>query len=198
MAAVLLPALPGPRDMTVTYVDWGGTLRPALGGPAQRLNRLGTRHRAEFVMPPMPIDTARIWVQRLKRGLHDGVIMEFPQPGFSSGLGSGTVAVATSGGATLPVQLVAGIDGRVVLEGQYLSTGNGAWQLYAVDADTLVPNDGLVSLGVTPLLRTPLLQGNSVRFTEVLIQGSLTGDEQSWTVNTAHHYGLSFGIEEDA
>src|SRR3546814_3983584 len=66
MAVIVLPSDPAPNGATPMRRDFGGTLTPLLGGPEQRINRLGTRLGIRVSMPPMRNgDNGRIFVSRL-------------------------------------------------------------------------------------------------------------------------------------
>src|SRR3546814_1410678 len=66
MAVIVLPSDPAPNGATPMLRDFGGTLTPFLGGPEQRINRLGTRLGIRVSMPPMRNgDNGRIFVSRL-------------------------------------------------------------------------------------------------------------------------------------
>src|SRR3546814_13730708 len=67
--------------MTPRLLDWGADQAPVLGGPMQRITRLGSRHAVDVQMPPMDYPDAMAWLQRLKRGKTDPVLMTFLQPG---------------------------------------------------------------------------------------------------------------------
>src|SRR3546814_3371142 len=65
MAVIVLPSDPAPNGATPMLRDFGGTLTPFLGGPEQRINRLGTRLGIRVSMPPMRNgDNGRIFVSR--------------------------------------------------------------------------------------------------------------------------------------
>lgn len=196
MAAIALPSSPAPSEMEVHYLDWGGRLVPALGGPAQRFNRLGNRHRVDVTLPPMTVANARLWVQRLKRGQHAGVLTEFLQPGFTTTLVSGAVSQAVAAGSTIPISGLP--PGATIAEGQWFSViVAGVRQLYSSDQSVVVNGAGAALVGVTPMLRSSIAAGAVVEFAAPMIEGSLAGDKLSWTIDAAHHYGLQFSIEED-
>src|SRR3546814_3952066 len=66
-------------------------------------------------MPPMDYPDAMAWIQRLKRGKTDRVLMPFLQPGLSlTGYTNGT---ATGSGSTLAFTGI----GKALVEGQFFS-----------------------------------------------------------------------------
>src|SRR3546814_736898 len=104
-----------PVAMTPRLLDWGADQAPVLGGPMQRITRLGSRHAVDVQMPPMDYPDAMAWIQRLKRGKTDRVLMPFLQPGLSlTGYTNGT---ATGSGSTLAFTGI----GKALVEGQFFS-----------------------------------------------------------------------------
>lgn len=188
--AIALPSYPGPASATPRFVRWGSNLIPSLGGPVQNLTRLGDRHALDVTMPPLSYRDAMAWVQRLKRGLSEGVIFEFPQPGFNTGApGSPLVNGAHAGGTTLSIKGLS--SGYSLAEGQFLSIIHvGRRYLYSANAA------GSASVVITPMLRTPLSNNDLIEIQTPMIEGYLEGDEQGWTIDAAHHVGLSFTIVE--
>src|SRR3546814_160979 len=106
MAVIVLPSDPAPNGATPMLRDFGGTLTPFLGGPEQRINRLGTRLGIRVSMPPMRNgDNGRIFVSRLLQAKQDRLLMDWPQPGFTIGApGSPLVSTAASGGTALAIK----------------------------------------------------------------------------------------------
>src|SRR5687768_7561060 len=103
--AITLPTTPGPASARVRMLDFGGNLIPVLGGAVQRISRLGSRHAVDVALPPMSYDDARAWIQKLKRGKFDRVVMAFPQMDFAVGSpGTAAIAVAATGGTTISVK----------------------------------------------------------------------------------------------
>src|SRR3546814_4183236 len=101
--------------MTPRLLDWGADQAPVPGGPMQRITRLGSRHAVDVQMPPMDYPDAMAWIQRLKRGKTDRVLMPFLQPGLSlTGYTNGT---ATGSGSTLAFTGI----GKALVEGQFFS-----------------------------------------------------------------------------
>lgn len=139
MAAVALPTSPGPVEAKPRFLDWGGELVPALGGPVQRLSRLGSRHAVEFVLPPMTMASAMAWTQRLKRGKNDRVLIPYPLMGFAPGSsGTPTIRTAASGGTTIDIRGVS--RSHTLSEGQSLSiVVGGKRYVYSCDnAETAI------------------------------------------------------------
>lgn len=195
--AVTLPTTPSPSSASARLLDWGADQVPSLGGPAQRLSRLGSRFAVDYEMPPMEYETAMAWIQRLLRGKTERVLIEFFQPGFSAGSpGSPKVATAATGGTSLSLKELS--SGYRIKEGQFFSIVHGGRRyLHSANADATATG-GAATVGITPMLRTAISVNDVVEIATPMIEGTLSGDETGWTVNTAHHVGISFTVMEAA
>jgi len=197
--SILLPATPEPGSATPSYIDYGGILRPFLGGSDQKLNRLGNRFACDFTMPPMLLaETGRIWVSRLVQARQTGAIMEWPQPGFETGSpGLPTVRGSGAGGTNLPLKSVSA--GYTIVEGQFLSVIHGGRRyLHMANADATADSTGKVSVSISPMLRFTPTDGDVVEIARPMIEGFVEGNEQPWDLDTARTTGLSFRIREAA
>lgn len=194
--AIMLPPRPKPQSATMRLLDFGSDMQPVLGGALQRVSRLGNRHAMDVQMPPMRYPDAMAWIQRLKRGRVERVIMEVTQPDFSMAEERVTVVnQAVSGGNTIKIQGL--LPSFVLKEGQFLSILFGPRNyLYSIDADQAADLAGVATVTITPMLRTPLSAGSPVRIFPPVIEGALSGDEFSWNVDIARMVGLSFTVTE--
>lgn len=199
---VQMPTWPEPQTAEPFAIDAGGWQEGALEASAVRVDRLGDKHGLRVRMPPMKFDDpaglahGRIWIQRLKRGLSEGVRMKFPQPDFSTPP-SGTVRTATVAQATLlPVTLGAGLTYR---EGTFCSivhAPTGRRYLHSLNSDAVMNGAGQGQLSLWPRLRIPTVVGWDVLFAPPEIEGKLSGREQNWTLDMARTVGLEFEIRE--
>jgi hypothetical protein len=191
-----LPDYPSPNDANVGLQDFGAFLTPGLGGPVQRINRLGDRFRISATMPPMPTKTGRKWVARLIRGKREGVRMEYPLLDFAPGA-TGTILI--NGAAQAGSSLI--VDGAtpqyVFREGQPFSilTG-GKHHLYFVATETVANGSGQATLPLTTMLRRPHADNDPCHFAKPMIEGFVMGDELSWNLSIHHLIGLQFDIAE--
>lgn len=194
-----LTALEITGGTTPRLLDWGGELTPPFGGVSQRIDRLGSRHSIDVVVPPKAMEPdGRIWISRLKRAKQQGGIIAFPQPDFEAGApGAPLVASAVAAGSVVPLK---GLNpGYVVREGQWLSISHGGrWYIYSVDQDTMASADGTLSLLVTPMLRSQLSLNDVVRLDAPWLEGWISGNELAWTIDTARFVGLAFSVTERA
>jgi len=181
-------------------VDFGASLRPFLGGPSQRLDRLGTRHAISVQMPPMYVEAeGRQWIVRLIRAKQEDGFVRFPQVGFTVGA-SGydiTAAAAVEGGRVLSVR--GGTPGYSVREGQALTiTSNGRRFFYLASAPVMFDSTGAGSIELDVPLREETAIGDPVNLTQPVIAGRIMEDGWKWSIDTAGTVGLSFRIEEIA
>lgn len=197
MTAVTLPASPGPRDFDGWPIDFGGLLTPGLGGPVQRINRLGNRLGVSVKLPPMEPHIARPWISRLHMGLQDGVIWLMRQPGLVIG-SPGTVLVNGGGQAGRVLAVDGAASSYTFQDGQFVSllTGGQSY-LYMLAAD-VTASSGAATLAFTTPLRAEPADNDPVEVAAPVITGWLGGDSGKWTVDTARHFGLAFSIEEAA
>ncbi|WP_456256918.1 hypothetical protein, partial [Campylobacter jejuni] len=64
-------------------MDWGGVLKPALGGETQTILRMGTRHAIEITMPTMRAEPdGRVWSSRLRQAKLYGALIVWRQDGL--------------------------------------------------------------------------------------------------------------------
>jgi hypothetical protein len=195
--SVAMPTSPAPESADVRFLDWGASQVAALGGPTSRLSRLGSRHAVDYRMPPMTYADAMAWIQRLKRGMNEGAIMPFPQPGITSVVASAATATATvSGGTGLALQGL--LPSATALEGQFFNVSrSGRLYLYSLNSNVTASGGGTGTISFEPMLRTAVTASvDLIIFNSVYIEGYVTGDETGWTVDVARNVGLSFTIEE--
>lgn len=196
MTAVTLPASPGSRVLGWTLVDFGGTLKGALGGSTQRLNRLGNRWRVDLELPVMTAAQAREWSADLVAGRSNGVLWKLRQVGLDIGSpGTPLVNGASQSGNTLACDgFSASYEAK---KGQFFSIIiSGQRYCYQVRTTTTAVAGAFAALPIETALRVSPADNATLEFAEPYIQGLLT-DVPSW-VNDADHLarGFSFAIEE--
>lgn len=184
-------------NATPAVVDFGGTLTPALGGPRQRINRLGTRWSFAMETPMLEADPdLRIWASRLARAKLETGLIWIPEPDLVFGPeGAPRVAQAVAGGTSLPLS---GLSARLAIpEGKWLSIiHDGRRYVYRVARDMAATAGGTVALPIYPLLRTRLAAGDVVELARPKVQGEIDG-EFSWDVPVSRFASLSFTIAEE-
>lgn len=199
---VRLPSSPRPRECTPRFLDWGGTHVSPVGGSTQHVSRVGSRSSFDVSLPVMKMEPlGRIWVNRLKMAKDQKrCLFEIFQVGFNVGAPGAPVvdgATAIANSSIIPAR---GFEpGYHIREGQWFSAVDAAGRryLHTVDEDILVGVDGLAQLPVTPMLRASFLDGATLEFDVPLLDGSISGDELSWTIDVAKTVGLQFTVTED-
>jgi hypothetical protein len=195
VTAILLPSTPAVRTAKPALVDFGGNLTPSLGGPVQRIERLGTRHGLTVELPPMKEEPdGRLWASALRQGKSNGVRMPWPQFSLPVGSpGSPTVNGAVAGGMSLPVHGLA--SSYAAKAGQFFSVVHGGRRyLYSITADTTA-SGGAATWPIFPMLRTALSNGDAIEMNPAYIEGYLQGD-LSWNLMTEPYAGFSFTVVE--
>lgn len=198
MTLVTLPSTPGPRSVSWQEVDFGGTQRSALGGAAQRVNRLGNRWRMTFACPVMTPVQAREWASALSLGLKNGVSCAIRQVGTPTG-SPGTVLVAGASQAGFDLDCDGFNPGYAVRNGQWLSLLTGSRRyLYMSAANVRADASGLATLSLTAPLRAEPANTDPVELGAPVIEGLLV-EGLGWSLDPDRlARGFTFTIEEVA
>jgi hypothetical protein len=194
-----LPDAVVPNGIEIALMDFGGFQRPPLGGPIQRVNRLGNRFRASVSLPPMPnAEMGRIVVSRLIRAKVEGIRLELPLAGVEQGSpGSPLIQGAGQAGTSLVADGFR--PGFGISEGFWLNVVTGGrYYLYNAAGSTAANGSGVATIPITPALRKSPADNDVIVLQRPMIEGFVVGDEVSWQISLAHHIGISFEIEEAA
>jgi hypothetical protein len=184
--AVAIPFFPAGSNTTITLKSSAVDQTPYLGGPLQRVARLGDRWSYSVELRPMYAAQARPFVTAIRQGLSAKVLC----PVILSGIdlqgqtdctvnsGSGKNIVVTGTTATKTV-------------GQFFSlVSNGVRYLHEVTAI----NGQTIS--INPALKVTIAGGEVLEFAKPYIEGFLDGNEQETTIGMVGNLGLSFRINE--
>lgn len=184
--AVTIPILPDAAT-EITLRSSATDQTPYLGGPVQRISRMGDKWSYKIDCRPMYPRQALELIARLNQGLSEKVIMTVTQPGLSlAAFSDGTVSGAASGRS-----LNHAGGGATKFVGQFFSViKNGVRYLHQI---TAVSGANLQFL---PMLKVPLTGGETLEFGAPKIEGFLNGKTNSWTVSIASAVGVSFTIDE--
>jgi hypothetical protein len=195
MALVTLPATPGPRSVSWSLRDPGGTLQGPLGGAAQRVNRLGARWRCEVTLPAMTPGEAREWAAALARGLRYGVVWSVRQVGTPVGLpGSPLINGADQAGDSIVVD--GARAGYSVAAGQWLNISTGGRKYLYQAAAYAKLTGGAGTIEIEPPLRAVPADNDPVTLALPVIEGLLV-DAPSWAIDANRLVnGITFAIEE--
>jgi hypothetical protein len=195
---ITLPDYPSPAAADIGMVDFGAFLTPSLGGPVQRVERMGNRFRLSATMPPMKSDKlGRQWVSALIRGKQEGARIELPLGGFKPGTpGSPTVDGAGQAGRTLAI--TGATPNYVVRDGQWFNhvTATGERLLYMNVGETILDGSGDGTLDIEPMLRAEPGDGDAVDFGKPTIEGFIMGEEQMWSLALGNFIGIGFDLVE--
>lgn len=196
MSFVILPERPGPADIQWQYIDFGGNLPGGLGGPEQRVNRLGNRWACTVTLPKLEEDIARYWVAALTRGVRLGVRWKLRQRDLD--LGTPGSPVINGDGQAGDMIDMGGFTPRYPLRvGQWFNhVQDDKHYLYKVSGPGDADGAGELTAQVEPPFRAEGMDGDVLLFGAPVIEGSLIGNGQTWTVDTAIQTGLQFGIRE--
>ncbi|MFD0848204.1 hypothetical protein [Sphingosinicella xenopeptidilytica] len=197
--AVTLPTCPYPNDYQVLLRDFGGVLTPFLGGPEQRINRIGTRFGLRVVLPSMDAGEGQTYIARLLQGRSQTVILPFPIFDLeTTGTGTPLVRTDTAGGSTIPLKGMT--VGYPIKEGQFFHVvHSGQRYIYMATAATTVNGSGNADLPIFPILRTGLTTNDVVNFETPMIEGFVSpGDDLSWQIGLDNGREIAFSVMEIA
>ena len=195
--AIALPTCPVPNDFQVLVRDFGGVLTPFLGGPEQRINRVGTRFGLRVTLPPLEAGEGMPYLSRLLTGREQTVLLPWPLLDFDPGTpGAPRVNGNVSGGSILPLR---GLTvGSQIKEGQFFSViHNGRRYIHMFTANATANISGIASVTIYPMLRTNLLDNAVVEIAAPMIEGFVSpGDEISWSIGLSNDREISFSVME--
>ena len=190
------------------FIDYGGVTGGSIGGPDQRLDRLGSRWGCDFTTKPMKGEEARIWIARLIVGVREKAIIKFPQPGVvvlhpELDIFKPTMAANAEVGYAVTTFGGGGTSKATLKEGQFISwvqDGKNYLHQSTRDQSAGAPEaEGIDRFNFRfqpPVRRATVADGTKVNFTTPDIEGYVKGDAKKWNIDQARIYGLSFTIEE--
>jgi len=192
-----LTALKLTEPFDVSLVEFGGVLTPALGGPRQRISRIGTRFAFGVNTPNMDMaEEGQRWSVRLARAKLEGGLIAIPEGDRAiSNVGNPVVATAAAGGSI--IQIKDARPGLILPEGKWLSMiHDGRRFAHQITEDVLVAENGTVQLPVFPMLRAVLTVGDVAEIAVPKAQGTIEG-EFGWSPSLAGYTSFSFMLAED-
>ena len=197
---IVLPPDVHPNGMKPALIDYGMTLRPALGGAVQRVSRAGSRYRAEVSFPPLQGANARRLISRLLEAKRVGSLrIEYPLFEEAQGL-PGTPVVDGAGQAGTSLNIRGLTPYYAFKEGFWLSIlqADGQPYLHNCRTNVVASAAGLATIAIEPPLRAPFANGATILLGTPVIEGFIDGGEQSWDIDVQRIYGVSVTIEEAA
>jgi hypothetical protein len=197
---VSLPATPSPNSGVPLLRDFGGILTPFLGGPEQRINRVGTRFGVRITMGILPSDNAgRTFVSRLLQARQDRLLMKWPLGNFNPGAtGSPLINANVASGSAIVIKgLPASYAAK---EGQFISIiHSGRRYVHMFTGDGTANGSGVLTIQIFPMLRTAISTNDVVEIAQPMIEGNvLPGEELSWELSVEKNINLVFSVMEAA
>ncbi len=199
---VTLPNTPPPSDASFALVSKATEMSGPLGGPTQRVLRVGSRFKVDYQFPPMPYDQGRQWLARLIAAEASPAAILFPQRGFRP-VSPGPVVVngpqtsTTNTGGVLNVR--GGLAGFELVSGQFFhlnASADGRRYLHQLRDDAAIGGDGTATLAIQPPLRVIPADGDTLEFVNVMIEGFVSMN-WSWSIALVRRVGLKFTVIED-
>lgn len=164
----------------------------------------GQAWEADITLPPMKQSEAETWVAFLLRlrGSYGTFTMgdplaATPRGSASSTAGTPVVAGGSQTGDFLDIDgLPTGVSGYL-LAGDYIQLGSGSSAtLHKVLEDVDSDVSGAATLNLFPGVRTAPSDGATVTVSNCVGNFRLNDNAQSWDINNAAIYGISFGAIE--
>lgn len=200
MPPVMLPDPTRETEIEVMEMSWARDMQPTLGGETQRQDRLGTRHSIRYDIPVKRYAWCGAGLASdLALGrTGEGAAIAIPEPGIPAvSYGAPKVNGSPQVGSQLSIK---GLNpGITIKKGKWLSLiSNGRHYAYfTTHGDVLVPQSGIVTLNIYPMIRRSAADNSEVRLAKPLIQGLIKDPVQRKIVRRVG-IGLSFVIEEQA
>ena len=186
---VTLPKPPRGTTITPHLIRTGGDLTSVLGGPTQRITRVGSRYSADVEFPPLDADCGAEWLACLLEAEASGQTLSLPMPQMIPAAKTMTV-LEGSGSAGSNVISIETLNLPPV--GAWLSVfAGGRNYLHFVTA-----HPGQQQVQVGPLLRVSFPSGTPVEIGTPLLEGFI--DDTSWSLDYFRFVGSKFTITESA
>ena len=206
VSVVTLPSSPAPIGAEPSLVSKATEMSGPLGGPTQRVLRVGSRFKVDFTFGPMEYGDARQWLARLIAAEAQPAAMLFPQRGFepfAPFAAGGSVSVDGPQSATTNtggvLTLKGGLPGFALVSGQFFhlaASADGRRYLHQVRDDATIGQDGTVTLNIQPPLRVAPADGDPLEFVSPMVEGFITMG-WNWSIAWVNRVGLKFTLTED-
>lgn len=184
--AVVIPPFPAGTSTTLTFRSSAVDQTPYLGGPVQRVARLGDRWTYSVDLRPMGAAQARPLVTAIRQGLSAKVLCPVILAGIDL---SQQIDLTAQSGSGKSLNVLG--DTSHIGVGQVFSlVSNGVRYLHEVTSIA-----GQV-VGINPALKVVIAGGEALEFAEPKIEGFLEGNEHSMTIGMVGNLGTSFKINE--
>ena len=186
--SVAFPVVPRGATLTPKLVRTGGDLTSSLGGPTQRITRVGTRYAVQVQLPTLDADCAAQWLSAPLEAEAIGTTLLLTMPQMIDGA-TDLAGVTGSGASGTNVLAVAGPLPPI---GVWLSfTFGGRNYLHFVIGH---PSAGHIA--VSPLLRVTIPAATHLELAKPVLEGFT--DDTSWSLDYFRFVGHAFTITENA
>lgn len=199
---VTLPNCPPPSAVTYSLVSKATEMSGPLGGPTQRVLRVGSRFKVDFEFAPMCYGDGRQWLARLLAAEATPAAILFPQRGLNPAY-PGPIVVSGAQTSTQNTGGVLNIRGGSpafgLVAGQFFhlnASADGRRYLHQLQADVALAAGGTASLAIQPPLRVAPADGDTLEFVNVTMEGFVAINWQ-WTIEMVNRVGLKFSVTED-
>lgn len=193
-----LPRTPGPVDLNWQQIDFGGDLTPALGGPAQRVNRNGNRFAVTVTLPAMTPAVAAAWVAALNAAVRSGARWRVRQVEMVIGV-PGAPVVNGGGQAGSTLAITGGQPRYTARTALFFSLLSGGQRyLHLLTAATQLDASGAGTLAFETPLRVEPENGDAVEIAQPIIEGKVSDGGFPWSISRARRVGITFTITERA
>lgn len=194
--AITLPTSPAPASLSMGLVSNAIDLKPTMGGPTQRIARLGSRWQVQVSLPPMSYGSAMAWIAALTQGPTS--LMRLSLGGLDQGsTNAGSIVVNGAGQAGTSLAVSGGTASYSYRAGQFISLFDASADRYYLhqlrEAYTL-NGSGAGVLPIYPALRSAPVTASAITQNPPIIEGWLNGD--GFSVDAARITGLTFSIME--
>lgn len=197
MTAVTLSI--APAKASPFLVDKGGLQEPFLNGPVLRVNRLGLRMGATFIIPPKRYasDGAGL-IADLIGAVQNGIVVPWPQPGIAVGSeGAPKVKTAVSGGTSLAIK---GLPAAKALGKGWLITvncaANGRRYMHPLAAAATADGSGDATVTLAIPIRRAFAVNDVIEIAAPKLQGHLMDQRLSWEMSVDRMVDVSITVAE--
>jgi hypothetical protein len=196
-----LPTHTGIRSIELRATNAVAYARSPFTFAGQAFAYSGQMWQAEVTLPPMKRADAEQWVAWLVslRGQFGTFLLGDPIGGTARGTPTGTPLVngADQTGGTLNIDGASNSVTGWLKAGDYIQLGTGSSaRLHKVLQDANSNGSGQVSLDLWPHIRVAPADNAAVTVSNAKGLFRLSSNEQSWSINEASIYGLTFGAME--
>lgn len=196
-----LPSHTGIRSIEFRAINAVAYSRSPFTFQGQAFAYAGQMWQADITLPPMKRSDAEQWVAWLVslRGQLGTFLLGDPLGSTARGAATGTPLVNGSSqtGGSLVIDGAATSVTGWLKAGDYIQLGTGSSAtLHKVLQDANSDGSGNVTLDIWPHIRTAPADDSTVTVSNTKGLFRLSSNEQSWSINEASIYGLTFGAME--